>query len=99
MPVSSNFSRTLLETPDLYQQTSLYTGLCPGPRYQKETCQHFRPNVHADPAAPHHCAFVDAAFGDGAQMIDCPDHDPLPETQRESVWQRYGGPRPGDANP
>jgi len=63
------------------------------------TCQHFRPNVHAESTAPHHCAFVDAAFGDGAQMIDCPDHELLPEAQRESVWQRYAGPRPGNTHP
>jgi len=27
------------------------------------TCQYFRPNTHKDPHAPHHCAYVDAAFG------------------------------------
>ena len=55
------------------------------------TCQHFRPRVHADPAAPHHCAFVDAAFGDAAQLLDCPDHEVLPKNERESVWHRYAG--------
>ncbi|MGH8510685.1 MAG: hypothetical protein ACREU8_04680, partial [Gammaproteobacteria bacterium] len=27
------------------------------------TCQHFRPGVYDDPDTPHHCAFVNAAFG------------------------------------
>ena len=55
------------------------------------TCQHFRPNVHPEPEAPHHCAFVDAAFGDRQHMIDCPDHVPLPAAEQEIVWQHYLG--------
>jgi DNA-binding MarR family transcriptional regulator len=35
------------------------------------TCKYFRPNVHAQPEAPHHCAFVDAPFGDRALRLDC----------------------------
>lgn len=38
------------------------------------TCRHFRPHAHADTARPHHCAFVDTAFGDAALRIDCTDH-------------------------
>lgn len=37
------------------------------------TCLHFRPDAHADPRAPHHCAFVDAAFGDRSLRVDCED--------------------------
>ena len=55
------------------------------------SCQHFRPNVHADSKAPHHCAFVDAAFGDHQHMIDCPDHQALPPDEQEPVWWRYLG--------
>lgn len=41
------------------------------------TCRYFRPNVHPeDPERPHHCAFVDAPFGERAVRIDCPDHEP-----------------------
>lgn len=40
------------------------------------TCRYYRPNVHRDPARPHHCAFVDAAFGDPELRLDCADHDP-----------------------
>lgn len=38
------------------------------------TCVYFRPNVHSNPARPHHCAFVDAAFGDAELRIDCDDY-------------------------
>jgi len=38
------------------------------------TCIYFRPNVHPDPVRPHHCAFVDAPFGDLHLRMDCPDH-------------------------
>lgn len=39
------------------------------------TCRFFRPNVHADAERPHHCAFVDAPFGDAHLRLDCPDHE------------------------
>lgn len=55
------------------------------------TCQHFRPNVHTDRQAPHHCAYVDAAFGDRQHMIDCPDHAPLAAAEQEVVWHHYLG--------
>src|SRR4029450_305171 len=42
------------------------------------SCQFFRPFEHDDPAAPHHCAFVDAPFGDGELRLDCPDHRAAP---------------------
>lgn len=38
------------------------------------TCQYFRPQVYADTQKPHHCAFVDAPFGDQHLQVDCPDH-------------------------
>jgi DNA-binding MarR family transcriptional regulator len=38
------------------------------------TCQYFRPHVYADSRYPHHCAFVDAPFGDQHLQVDCPDH-------------------------
>ncbi|MER3396781.1 MAG: MarR family transcriptional regulator [Acidimicrobiia bacterium] len=41
------------------------------------TCVYFRPNAHPDPERPHHCAFVDAPFGDRLIRLDCPDHVPV----------------------
>ena len=43
------------------------------------SCRFFRPNVHPDDAAPHHCAFVDAPFGDRELRLDCADHEPATE--------------------
>jgi DNA-binding MarR family transcriptional regulator len=37
-------------------------------------CQFFRAHVYADADQPHHCDFVDAAFGDRALQVDCADH-------------------------
>ncbi|HET7559265.1 MAG TPA: MarR family winged helix-turn-helix transcriptional regulator [Limnochordia bacterium] len=40
------------------------------------SCTYFRPNAHPGAAKPHHCAFVDAPFGDAGLRFDCPDHEP-----------------------
>ncbi len=53
------------------------------------TCTYFRPYAHPDPQAPHHCAFVDAAFGDGLLRVHCPDHEPAPAELAEANWQRF----------
>ncbi|MEM9302596.1 MAG: MarR family transcriptional regulator [Pseudomonadota bacterium] len=52
------------------------------------TCRHFRPNVHGDAQAPHHCDFVNAAFGDAQLRLDCGDHDPAGEPEAAAAWQR-----------
>ncbi|RUM97015.1 MarR family transcriptional regulator [Pseudaminobacter arsenicus] len=38
------------------------------------TCRFFQPYKHSDAVRPHHCAFVDAAFGDASLRLDCNDH-------------------------
>jgi hypothetical protein len=38
------------------------------------SCRFFRPHAHPDPDRPHHCAFVDAPFGDRELRLECPDH-------------------------
>lgn len=53
------------------------------------TCRFFRPNVHRDPARPHHCAFVDAPFGDQHLRLDCADHDQAPPEQARRAWEAY----------
>jgi DNA-binding MarR family transcriptional regulator len=53
------------------------------------TCGYFRPNAHEDKRAPHHCAYVDAAFGAEGLRIDCDEHEALPEADREAVWISY----------
>lgn len=39
------------------------------------TCRYFRRDAHADPARPHHCDFVNAAFGDAELRLDCGEHE------------------------
>jgi DNA-binding MarR family transcriptional regulator len=53
------------------------------------TCLYFRPRVHADPLRPHHCAFVDAAFGDRDLRVDCPDHAPAPDREASRAWKTF----------
>ena len=53
------------------------------------TCRHFRPHAHDDAARPHHCAFVDAAFGDAALRIDCADHGETTAGEGARIWARF----------
>lgn len=53
------------------------------------TCSHFRPNAHADADAPHHCAFLDTAFGDASLRTDCDDHAEAGEAQQQAAWERF----------
>jgi len=53
------------------------------------TCLHFRPNIHADLQRPHHCALVDAPFGDRLLRVDCNEHVPAPPEQQEQLWQAF----------
>ncbi|MFT3811162.1 MAG: MarR family winged helix-turn-helix transcriptional regulator [Micropepsaceae bacterium] len=53
------------------------------------SCAYFRPNLHADAARPHHCAFVDAAFGDAALRLDCSDHVEAGAADQAERWSRF----------
>lgn len=57
------------------------------------SCAHFRPFAHADAARPHHCAFVDAAFGDGAFRLDCNDHAEADAPAQLETWARFSNER------
>jgi hypothetical protein len=57
------------------------------------SCRFFRPYRHDHPTTPHHCAFVDAPFGDGELRLDCPDHLPAPAAQAERTWHAFRTPR------
>jgi DNA-binding MarR family transcriptional regulator len=62
------------------------------------SCAYFRPYVHADAARPHHCAFVDAAFGEAALRLDCADQRPAPAAEAATIWTRWSGAPPAPAN-
>jgi DNA-binding MarR family transcriptional regulator len=53
------------------------------------SCRFFQPFQHDNPARPHHCAFVDAPFGDGELRLDCPDHSPAPVDQAAQTWEAF----------
>lgn len=55
------------------------------------SCRHFRANVHPDPALPHHCALVDAAFGDRHLRLDCAEHDAAPAEDAARAWRSFVG--------
>ena len=44
------------------------------------TCKYFQPNVYDDKYRPHHCAFVNAPFGDRDLRLDCPEHEEANQT-------------------
>jgi DNA-binding MarR family transcriptional regulator len=53
------------------------------------SCRFFQPYRHNNPARPHHCAFVDAPFGDGELRLDCPDHSAAPVEQAAHTWEVF----------
>ncbi len=57
------------------------------------TCRFFQPNVYADPERPHHCAFVNAPFGDRQLRLSCSDHETAPTEEAQQVWLRFVAPR------
>lgn len=56
------------------------------------TCRYFRPRVHADPETPHHCALVDAPFGDRHLRLDCNEHETAAPELAAIHWQRFVAP-------
>jgi DNA-binding MarR family transcriptional regulator len=60
------------------------------------SCRFFRPNAHPEDAErPHHCAFVDAPFGDRALRIECPEHESAPRGVEERNWHELVAARAG----
>jgi DNA-binding MarR family transcriptional regulator len=50
-------------------------------------CSFFRPNIYDNLDQPHHCAFVDAPFGDRALQLDCPDQVTAELTTVQHNWE------------
>jgi DNA-binding MarR family transcriptional regulator len=53
------------------------------------TCRFFRPHAHRDAQQPHHCDFVDAAFGERELRLECADHAPAADDVAQTNWQRF----------
>jgi DNA-binding MarR family transcriptional regulator len=60
------------------------------------SCRFFRPYQHDNPARPHHCAFVDAPFGDGELRLDCPDFRTASDEQAAQTWLAFRAPTKAD---
>lgn len=58
------------------------------------TCRHFRPHAHPGAAAPHHCAFVDAAIGPDSFRLDCGEHDLADPAIQSTNWAAFEKDRP-----
>ncbi|MGB6699445.1 MAG: MarR family winged helix-turn-helix transcriptional regulator [Methylocella sp.] len=58
------------------------------------TCKYFRPNVHPEAAEPHHCAFVDAPFGNRALRLDCAEHEQSGAPEMARNWNAFVTHRP-----
>ncbi len=53
------------------------------------TCSFFRPYAHVGTVAPHHCALVDAPFGDAQIRLDCPEHQAAAPAAAERAWAAF----------
>lgn len=91
---------TVLESLSEKEQVQLYRTMLTMVRQLQEagtipvarmcvTCRYFRPSIHVDAKRPHHCALVDAAFGDQTMRSDCPDHESADELLATQNWQNF----------
>lgn len=53
------------------------------------SCRYFAPFVHSDAARPHHCHFVNAAFGQRDVRIDCSEHEIANPALRAATWTAF----------
>jgi len=53
------------------------------------TCAYFQPHAHGGADAPHHCALINAAFGDRDLRLDCGEHQSAPQQQADQAWSRW----------
>jgi hypothetical protein len=59
------------------------------------TCQFFRPYAHPGTTQPHHCALVDAPFGDAQIRLECPEHQAARhEVAEDRAWVAFTARRP-----
>lgn len=53
------------------------------------SCRYFSPFAHQDGEKPHHCHFVDAAFGQRHIRVDCRDHVTADPPSRAATWDAF----------
>jgi DNA-binding MarR family transcriptional regulator len=59
------------------------------PSHMCVTCHFFHPNVYSDGDRPHHCALVNAPFGDRHLRLECPEHVAAEPQAAERAWQTF----------
>ncbi len=85
---------------DSQQQEDLLVSLVTMIRHLQETgtipiqrmcvsCRYFEPYAHADAAQPHHCSFVDAAFGQHELRVNCREHETADPSARAATWAEF----------
>lgn len=53
------------------------------------SCRYFRPYAHDDELNPHHCAYVDAAFGDRHLRLNCAEHVEAAADDQAEAWRTF----------
>jgi DNA-binding MarR family transcriptional regulator len=53
------------------------------------SCRFFRPHAHPGSPRPHHCAFVDAAFGEHELRLECAEHEHATPEVEHDTWDRF----------
>lgn len=53
------------------------------------TCKYFQPFKHTDVGKPHHCTFVNAAFGTPDLRIDCGEHETASLATQTAIWTAF----------
>lgn len=53
------------------------------------TCKYFQPFKHDDVESPHHCLFVNAAFGTPDLRIDCGEHETASPSSQTAIWTDF----------
>ena len=53
------------------------------------TCRFFRPWAHPEADQPHHCAFVNAPFGDRSLRLECPEHESASVSESAERWEQF----------
>ncbi|CAD5253071.1 MarR family transcriptional regulator [Bosea sp. 62] len=62
------------------------------------TCRHFRPKAHPGTDMPHHCAFVNAAFGTRHLRLDCGEHETAEPSAQAATWRDFTASAPLQTN-
>lgn len=53
------------------------------------SCRFFRPHAYPGSAQPHHCAFVDAPFGERELRLECAEHERAAPDDEQAAWDRF----------